>query len=112
MSSSSDPEIESDPDSGSEVICHESSLFPASFGHFAKLRKQSKKIDIVIKSGPLRFEAHQILLISAIPYFETQLLSSFENGAEISIEIPGVEDPEIVISGINSIWFQMINCKN
>ena len=108
MSSSSDTELETSSDSESEIssnsipesemICHKSSLFPASFNRFGKFREESKGIDVVIKSGSLQFEAHKLVLASAIPYFDAQLMSSWKNGAEISLDIPGV-DPEIIISG-------------
>ena len=87
-----------------EVYCHKSSLFSSSFNRFAKFREESKAIDVVIKSGPLVFEAHQLVLASAIPYFETQLMSSWKKGDEILLEIPGV-DPAIITSGTFAILF-------
>ncbi|CAG5113904.1 Oidioi.mRNA.OKI2018_I69.chr2.g7994.t1.cds [Oikopleura dioica] len=128
MSSSSDTELETSsytdsetsPDTESEIssnsipesemICHES-LFPASFNRFCKFREESKGIDVVIKSGSLRFEAHKLVLASAIPYFEAHLMTSWKNGAEISLDIPGV-DPEIIISVIKWAYTGEIELTN
>jgi len=84
-----------------EIICHKSSLFPTCFNRLAKFREESKAIDVVIKSGPLRIGAHKVVICSAIPYFQGLFMSPVApDETEVSIEIPGV-DPAIIISLID-----------
>jgi len=95
-----------------EVICHKSSLFPTCFNRLAKFREESKAIDVVIKSGPLRIGAHKVVICSAIPYFQGLFMSPVAPGeTEVSIEIPGV-DPAIIISLIEWAYLGEIKLTN
>jgi hypothetical protein len=95
-----------------EVICHKSSLFPTCFNRLAKFREESKAIDVVIKSGPLRIGAHKVVICSAIPYFQGLFMSPVApDETEVSIEIPGV-DPAIIISLIEWAYLGEIKLTN